>query len=210
MLISRRLWHIFQHTKTLLYRTLPLRRKLLPLRQHFILNVILLLRRQLVPVPRALLHLLPLAGIQLLIVLVVLQRSLFLLRTQIVEIPSRRRVRRRRTVLLIPRARRRPIRIRSLGSLRSRRAIRVILTPLVPPFRLPLLSPFLLSLLPLLRLRFRRTILRCRRKRYHHADSDRQPNSELEFSAHLSSLHLLRLLLWHIVIIVIRRRLRQI
>jgi len=28
MLISRRLWHIFQHTKTLLYRTLPLRRKL--------------------------------------------------------------------------------------------------------------------------------------------------------------------------------------
>src|SRR5882724_3435870 len=218
MLIPRRLRHVLQYTQTLLNRTLPLRRQLLPLRHHIVLDVILLFRRHPVPVPRALLHLLPLSGIQLLIILVVLQRSLFFLRAQIVEIPTRRSISRRRTILFIPRALGRTICILRARTLRNRWPIRITLIPLAPPFLLALLtrrlswflSLFSPLLLPLLLLRFWRTILRFRRKRNRNSDSQRQqPNPELEFRLH-SLLHLLRLLRRHIAVVVIRLRLRQI
>ena len=94
MLVARGLRHILQYAQTLLNGTLSVRRKLLPLRQHVVFDVVLLFRRQLVPIGSRLSHLLLLSRRQLLKVLVVLQNFLLLLPRQIVESLWRRSVRR--------------------------------------------------------------------------------------------------------------------
>ena len=194
VLIPRRLRHVLQNVEPATDRSLAIRRKLPPLWQYVILDVILLIRRQSAPVFQAALNSLLFSRCPLLKVPIVIDRSLLFLRIQVIEISCRFR----RTILLIPCAFRRTIRARN-DRLARRRPIRITrrVCALLVPRRmlLPLLSLFLSRLV------FRRTILAMCRGYSQYANYQRhQPARELESSAHLS-LHLLRLLL-------LRRRIR--
>jgi hypothetical protein len=139
MLVSRGLRHILQYTQPLLNRPLPIRRKLLPLRQDIALNVVALLGRQLTPIGSGLSHLLLLSRWQLLKVLVVLQNFLLLLPWQTVESLGRR-IRRRWSIR---------VRIRRTAGTRILpfvlRSARLRLLPALWPLFLSLLPGRLLS-----------------------------------------------------------------
>ena len=65
MLIARELRHVLKNAQTLLDSFLSLRRQIAPSRQHFIFNVIALLRRHLLPDALAVAHILLLLRRQL-------------------------------------------------------------------------------------------------------------------------------------------------
>src|SRR6266481_536446 len=148
MLVPRGLRHILQHAQPLLNRTLPVRRKLLPLRQDIALNVVALFRRQPAPIGSCLSHLLLLSWRQLLKALVVLENFLLLLPRQTVESLWRRSVCQRRPARIIIRPRRHPratwVRGRRPMRVRIRRTVRARVLPLA------LRSPRILLLLSLL------------------------------------------------------------
>src|SRR6266436_9804700 len=221
MLVPRGLRHILQHAQPLLNRTLPVRRKLLPLRQDIALNVVALFRRQPAPIGSCLSHLLLLSWRQLLKALVVLENFLLLLPRQTVESLWRRSVCQRRPARIIIRPRRHPratwVRGRRPMRVRIRRTVRARVLPLalrsprillLLSLRLPLFlsrllwRPILLSILSPIRARS----LRERRHGQRRAHSQRhQPSRELEFPFHFP-LHLLILVR---VARLVRHRLRQ-
>src|SRR5258708_4994758 len=222
MLVPRGLRHILQHAQPLLNRALPVRRKLLPLRQDIALNVVALLRRQPAPIGSCLSHLLLLSWRQLLKALVVLENFLLLLPRQTVESLWRRSVCQRRPARIIIRPRRHPratwVRGRRPMRVRIRRTVRARVLPLalrsprillLLSLRLPLFlswlllwRPILLSILSPIRARS----LRERRHGQRRAHSQRhQPSRELEFPFHFP-LHLLILIR---VARLVRHRLRQ-
>src|SRR6266699_7310672 len=200
MLVARRLRHILQHAQTLLNRPPPAIREFLPLRRQIIPNVILLFRRQFLPLVSAPIQFLSLPRGEVPLLVIVLDDLSLFLRTQVsIFSLGRWRVRRRR-----------PVRIgiwprHHLGSIcvRIRRAVRSRILPLVlrsPCFlpRLAILSSLFLSLLlwlPLL-LFWRLIVLPTLRpirarplceRRYSQrpAHSQRyQPSRELEFQSH--------------------------
>ena len=200
MLVARRLGHILQHAQTLLNRPPPAIREFLPFRRQIIPNVILLFRRQLLPLVRAPIQFLSFPRGEVPLLVIVLDDLSLFLRTQVsIFSLGRWRVRRRRPVRIgvWPRY--------HLGSIcvRIRRAVRPRILPLVlrsPCFlpRLAILSSLFLSLLlwlPLLLL-WRLIVLPALRpsrarslceRRYSQrpAHSQRyQPSRELEFQSH--------------------------
>src|SRR6266581_251558 len=204
MLVARRLGHILQHAQTLLNRPPPAIRQLLPLRRQIIPNVILLFRRQFLPLVSAPIQFLSVRRREVPLLVIVLDDLSLFLRTQVsIFSLGRWRVRRRRPVRIgiWPRY--------HLGSIcvRIRRAVRAMILPLVlrsPCFlpRLAILSSLFLSLLlwlllwlPLLLL-WRLIVLPTLRpirarslceRRYSQrpAHSQRyQPSRELEFQSH--------------------------
>lgn len=76
MLVARELRHILQNAQTLLDGLLSLGRQITPARQHFIFNVIALLRRHLLPHPFAVTQVLLLLWRQLPKTSLILQHSL--------------------------------------------------------------------------------------------------------------------------------------
>src|SRR5260370_11949949 len=167
MLVPRGPRHILQDAQPLLNRALPVRRKLLPLRQDIAVNVVALLRRQPASIGSCLSHLLLLSRRQLLIALVVLQNFLLLLPRASVESLWRRSVCRRRLAQIIIRPRRHPrvtwVRGRRPMRVRIRRTVRARVLPLA------LRSPRILLLLSLLLPFF----FSCLLHRQHHQDPPR-------------------------------------
>ena len=86
-LIPCRFRHVLQHTQPLLNRLPTLRRYLLPFRQHFIANVVALLRRHLLPDLRSLAQLLLLLWRKLFELLFISLESLALFRRKITRTP---------------------------------------------------------------------------------------------------------------------------
>src|SRR5215468_7858039 len=165
MLITRGFRHVLQDIEPAADCPLAIRRKLAPLRQYIILDVILLLGCQPVPVFQAPLYSLLFRRGPSLKVPVIFNRSLPFLRVQVVEVPRLLRIGRRPVqILLISRSFRRTIHVRN-DRLVLRRPIRIArrACSLLVPTRmlvLPLLPLFLpLLLLFLSRLVLRRTIL---------------------------------------------------
>jgi hypothetical protein len=213
-LIARIFWHVLQHAQPLPDGLSAIRRHLPPFRCDLVPNVILLLRRQPIPVFNARLEFLALCGRKVLHPPIVFNNPLFFLRAQLVEL-SRRRVRRRWPIPIVR------LRCRS-------RAIHVRVRRTIPARILLLrLSLRLLLCLSLLLLRrFRRPIgllilhpmypRSLRKARYSHRSTHsqrQQPPRELELPSHLS-LHLLirirSLILIHIINVIALRWLRQV
>jgi hypothetical protein len=82
MLVARELRHVLENAQTLLDGFLSLRRQIAPRWQHFIFNVIALLRRHLLPYPLAVAHVLLLLRRQLPKALLILEHPLSLFGAQ--------------------------------------------------------------------------------------------------------------------------------
>ena len=82
MLIARKLGHVLKHAQTLLNRFLSLWRQIAPVGQHFIFDVIALLRRHLLPDALAVAHILLLLRRQLPKALLILEHPLSLFGTE--------------------------------------------------------------------------------------------------------------------------------
>ena len=82
MLIASELGHVLENAQTLLDSFLSLRRQIAPSRQHFIFNVIALLRRHLLPDALAVAHILLLLRRQLPKALLILEHPLSLFGTE--------------------------------------------------------------------------------------------------------------------------------
>ncbi len=195
MLVARRLGHILQHAQTLLNRPPPAIRQLLPLRRQIIPNVILLFRRQFLPLVSAPIQFLSVRRREVPLLVIVLDDLSLFLRTQVsIFSLGRWRVRRRRPVRIgiWPRHHLSSICVRIRRAVRSRILPLVLRSPCFLP-RLAILSSLFLSLLlwlPLLlfwpTLRPIRARPLCeRRYSQRPAHSQRyQPSRELEFQSH--------------------------
>src|SRR5438876_1369362 len=206
VLVPRRFRHILQNTQPLLNRPSSAIRQLFPLRRQIIPDMVLLLRRQFIPLVNAPIYLLPLCRSKIPFLVVVLDDLSLLLRTQLVKfLLWWRRVSRWRPVRMDIW---RPHQVSPIG-VRTRGTIRAGVLPLVlrSAYFLPLLSivSLLFLSLPLSRwllslrlaLLLRRFIVlpilrpvraRSLRESWHRqrcAESQRyQPSGELEFPSH--------------------------
>ena len=89
VLVARRLRHVLQHVQAAANGALTVRRKLLVFRRNVVLDVVLLVVAQAVPIFLAFLNLPFLRRGPFLIVFVIVQRPLLLLRVKVVEITAR-------------------------------------------------------------------------------------------------------------------------